>query len=80
MNQQVMLSATEAQQKTKEPVTVQLQFEQYQMELIEVSAKLEGKTTTEFMHDYFLDGFISHLETIASYDTREVTKKIRENL
>ena len=27
MNQQVMLSATEAQQKTKEPVTVQLQFE-----------------------------------------------------
>ena len=29
MNQQVMLSATEAQQKTKEPVTVQLQFEQY---------------------------------------------------
>ncbi|MGA6989574.1 MAG: hypothetical protein WBX81_04110 [Nitrososphaeraceae archaeon] len=50
------------------------------MELIEVSAKLEGKTTTEFMHDYFLDGFISHLETIASYDTREVTKKITENL
>lgn len=29
MNQQVMLSATEAQQKTKEPVTVQLLFEQY---------------------------------------------------
>jgi hypothetical protein len=29
MNQQVMLSATEAQQKTKEPVTVQLRFEQY---------------------------------------------------
>ncbi len=47
------------------------------MDWIEICAKLEGQTPTEFIHDTFLDVFSSHLENLSPNYIIEVTNKIR---
>lgn len=68
---------------SKEPelVTIEgLQFERYQMDWIEICAKLDGQTPTEFIHDLFLNVFTSHMEDLSGDDILETTKRIRESL
>ncbi|MGH9982975.1 MAG: hypothetical protein ACRD8W_03365, partial [Nitrososphaeraceae archaeon] len=58
----------EPKQPNKEPELVSvegLQFERYQMDWIEISAKLDGQTPTKFIHDLFLDVFSSHLDNLS---------------
>ena len=68
-------------QETPELVTIEgLKFERYQMDWIEISAKLDGQTSTEFIHDLFLSVLVSHLENLSGQDIMEVTKKIRSEI
>lgn len=73
----------EPKQPNKEPelVTVEgLQFERYQMDWIEISAKLSGETPTEFIHGLFLDAFTSYMENLSGHEILDAAKRIRESV
>jgi hypothetical protein len=62
-------------------VTIEgLEFEQYQMDWIEISAKLSGETPTEFIHNLFLEAFTSHMENLSGHKILDAAKRIRESL
>lgn len=65
-------------EETPELVTIEgLKFERYQMDWIEISAKLDGQTPTEFIHNLFLSVLVSHLENLSGQDIMEAAKRIR---